>query len=230
MPKAVVRLPILANDAVIYGLIANRNNGGTRARVRPEILFVNPWGKSTFKFPYAPRQVSYSALANEYANIERPGNFPIIERVAPQLMQVSLEFRVADNTTRGIGPIESHLNHLRLMALFPGHVILSNMDAYLSRPVAFTDKYFSWQFSKFVISDLSITVVNRNLSNVATQADVQMTLTEDRNPWVPSIGLPRIQYDDAPQTATGGGGDTPTDGGSNPPRPKLTDTNSTQPE
>ena len=43
----------------------------------------------------------------------------------------------------------------------------------------------------------------RDRMNRATQADVQMTLTEERNPYIPAVALPPIDYSDTPSRSTG---------------------------
>jgi hypothetical protein len=202
---------------------------GERAFARPQLLFFHSLGRETFWFPYAPREVSYSQLAAQYNEIRRPGAFPIIERSAPQLMQVSMEFRVADPKSNGTLPIENRLDQLRTMALWPGFILVTNMDSFLSRPAFPTQTWAGAKFAKFLMTDLTIDIVHRDLNNYATQADIRLTLTEDRNPFVFSTVLPRITYEEDPErvsaaaaaaaAAAGGGGGAGPSGG----RPPLTD-------
>lgn len=188
-------------------LIYERERRGMldRAFVRPQLLYFHPWGQSTFVFPYAPREVSYSNLAQEFSEIKRPGQFPILDRSNPQLMQVSMEFRVADPGSNGMKQIEDRLNILRGMGVFGGAVLVSNMDAFLSRPVIPTVVWNNIKWAWFRITDLSIDIVQRDLFNYATQADVRMTLTEDRNPYVPATVLPKIVYEDEPRRVSNPG-------------------------
>jgi hypothetical protein len=204
-------------------LIQQRASSGlsSRSRVRPQILFFHSTGRRTFSFPFAPREVSYSQLAGEFNEIKRPGGFPILERSGAQLMQVSMQFRVADLASRGSESTENRLNMLREIAVWPGFVLVTNMDSFLSRPTFPTQRWLGAKFAKFLITDLGIEIVQRNLNNYATQADVSLTLTEDRNPFVFTTVLPRIQYEDAPQRvsgaaaiAAGGGPGAPASGGS----------------
>lgn len=194
MPTAVI--PLSRSNRVVR-LLA-KTGQLNRALVRPQLLYFHPWGQSTFTFPYAPREVSYSNLAQQFNEIKRPGQFPILDRVAPQLMQVSLDFRVADPVSKGGAPIEGRLNTLRSMGVFGGAILVTNMDAFLTRPVIPTIVWNNVKWAWFRMTDLNIDVVNRNLSNVATQADVRMTLTEDRNPYVPAAVLPKITYEEEP--------------------------------
>jgi hypothetical protein len=84
------------------------------------------------------------------------------------------------------------------------------MDAFLSRPIAPTGEIRQGgrvaKFAAFRMTDLSIDVVYRNLSNAATQADVSMTLVEDRNPFVFASVLPKIDYSDTPQNRAAAAG------------------------
>jgi hypothetical protein len=197
-------------------LAAERERRGLldRAFVRPQLLYFHPWGQSTFVFPYAPREVSYSNLAQEFNEIKRPGQFPILDRVAPQLMQVSMEFRVADPGSNGLKPVEDRLNILRGMGVFGGAILVSNMDAFLTRPVIPTVVWNGIKWAWFRMTDLSIDIVQRDLFNYATQADVRMTLTEDRNPYVPASVLPKIVYEDEPRRqSAAGAASSPSSGG-----------------
>lgn len=201
MPAAIIPRPIRGS------LIRKHvfNGWGDRAFVRPKLIFFHSAGKETFWFPYAPREVSYSQLASEYNEIKRPGAFPIIERTAPQLMQVSMEFRVAEPSSNGMTPVENRLDQLRFMALWPGFVLVTDMDTFLSRPKFPTQIWNGAKFAKFLITDMSIDIIQRDLNNYATQADVRLTLTEDRNPFVFSTVLPRIEYNEEPQRQTAAG-------------------------
>lgn len=207
MPNSVITPPYAKWNDYFYGWREK-----TRARVRPQILHEGPFGRLTFTFPYAPREVSYSRLAGTYAEIERPGQYPILDRTANQLMQVSLQFRVADPLTvkegwggsGGLASVEPQLNTLRQMALFPGRILVTQMDTFLSRPIAPTGIIGNWRFAAFRMTDLSVDIVRRNMSNLATQADISMTLVEDRNPFVFSAVLPKIEYPPEP-TQRGGG-------------------------
>lgn len=224
MPNAIIPLG--------NWLIRERESRGLldRSFSRPQLLFFGPLGNVTFTFPYAPREVSYSQLAAQHNEIRRPGAYPIIDRVNPQLMQVSMEFRVADRKSKGASSVESKLNDLRRIALFPGSVLVSGMDTYLSRPIAPTVVWQNANWAWFKITDLNIDVVQRDLFNQATQADVRMTLTEERNPYIPAVVLPRIVYEDEPvrrstagaQRNQGGGGSSGSQGGGSSGRP-ITD-------
>jgi hypothetical protein len=160
------------------------------------------FGATTFTFPYAPVEVSYSGLSRQYTEIARPGDWPLIDSVGPQLMKVQLQFRVADPASNGTVSIEPQLDKLRLISLIPGPILVANMDAYLSRPIAPTLTFEGLKLAFFRMTDLSVTVKRRNRDNLATQADCQMTLTEDRNPYIPAIALPPIDYSDTPQRRT----------------------------
>ena len=156
-------------------------------------------GARTFVFPYAPVEVSYSDLSRQYADIARPGDFPLIDSVGPRLMKVQMQFRVADPASNGTVSIENALDTLRLMSLFPGPILVTNMDGFLSRPIAPTARGYGLALAFFRMTELSITVKRRNRENRATQADVQMSLSEDRNPYIAAIALPPIDYSEAPE-------------------------------
>jgi hypothetical protein len=98
------------------------------------------------------------------------------------------------------------------------------MDSFLSRPSFPTLVWNGVKWAWFRITDLSIDVTNRNLSNKATQANANLTLTEERNPWVPAITLPRITYEEEPQRVSVAGQAAPAAPGAPapPPSPQTT--------
>ena len=192
----------------------------TQARVKASMTHYGEGifgSERTFVFPYAPVEVTYNNIARKYTEIERPGDFPLLDSVAPQLMKVQLQFRIADPASNGTLPIEGELDKLRLMALLPGPILIYNMESYLSRPIAPTVTFRGLKLAFFRMTDLGITVKRKNRDNRATQADVQMTLTEDRNPYIPAIALPPIDYSDTPVRKAGGAAATVGTGGTSVP-------------
>ena len=202
--------PRLYND-LIYGLAERK-----RASVSAQLFFFSPLGNLTFNFPFAPKEVSYGSIANTYAQINRPGAFPIIDRTAPQLMTASMQFRVADVESRGSFPIEKELDKLRGMALLPGRLLVGGMDSFLSKPSFPTVRWAGANWAWWRMTDLSIDIVQRTLANKARQANVSLTLTEDRNPWIPTVALPPIVYFDEPIRASTVGTNPPPAGPANP--------------
>jgi hypothetical protein len=128
-------------------------------------------------------------------------------------------------------PIEDRLNTLRGMGVFGGAILVSNMDAFLTRPVIPTVVWNNIKWAWFRMTDLSIDIVQRDLTNYATQADVRMTLTEDRNPYVPATVLPKIVYPDEPPrqsqkaavASPSGQGSTSSPASGGGTRPKMSD-------
>lgn len=220
MPKAVVRVrPITARA---------ENNGA-------QLIQVNTFfGLTRFNLPYAPVEVSYTDMSNNFEEYKRPGDFSILDTTGPRNLKVQMQFRFADAPSRGFDSIEGELNRLRLIGLDQGPVWFVNLDAYLSRPIAPSFDIFynnvSIRLALFRIQELSVTVMRRNKYNEATQADISLSLIEDRNPLVADVLLPPIVYDEVPQRAgvdsSPGGtldGITYTDStGQTTPKPKST--------
>jgi hypothetical protein len=174
------------------------------------------YGARDFVFPYAPVEVSYTGLSRQYTELNRPGDFSLLDSVAPQLLKVSIQFRVADPRTHGQASIESQLDNLRQISIVPGTVIVTNMDAYLSRPIVPTVEFLGLRLAVFRITELTVNVKRRNRKNEATQADCQLTLTEDRNPYVPVVSLAPIDYIDQPTRVVGSVGTRGSAGGGKP--------------
>ena len=191
----------------------------TQVAVKAKMTHYSIYGAVEFVFPYAPVEVSYSGLSRQYVDLPRPPDYPLLDSAGVQLMKVAIQFRVADPKTHGQASIESQLDNLRLISLFPGTIIVTNMDGYLSRPIAPTVTFLGMRLAVFRITELTVNVKRRNRKNEATQADCQMTLTEDRNPYVPVVSLAPIDYVDQPTRVVGSVG---TSGGGAKPRTTWT--------
>lgn len=186
MPTAVVK---------IYNTRLGYSHGAQLVQLSP--LF----GQVRFTLPYAPVEVSYSDLSNKWEEYKRPGDFSIIDSSGPSNLRVQMQFRYADPVSGGNTSIESDLNRLRFIGLDPAPVFFANMDTYLSTPIApslrFVVNNNVYALALFRIAELSITIKRRNVFNQATQADISLSLIEDRNPIVVDVTLPPISYDDA---------------------------------
>lgn len=172
-------------------------------------------GLVRFNFPYAPLEVSYSGLSNNWEEYKRPGDFSIVDSSGPSNLKVQMQFRYAHPISSGNTSIEPDLNRLRLIGLDSSPVFFVNMDTYLSTPISpsFVLDAFGIRLALFRIADLGITVKRRNLKNQVTQADISLSLIEDRNPLVADVTLPPISYEEEAKRAgvsapggQGGGG------------------------
>jgi hypothetical protein len=185
MPTAVVK---------VYNTRLGYSHGAQLIQLSP--LF----GQVRFTLPYAPVEVSYSDVSNKWEEYKRPGDFSIIDSSGPSNLRVQMQFRYADPISGGNTSIEADLNRLRIIGLDPAPVFFANMDTYLSTPIApsFATTYAGGIYlALFRIADLSVTIKRRNVFNQATQADISLSLIEDRNPVIADVTLPAISYDDA---------------------------------
>lgn len=211
MPTAVVQL----------------RNASQRIDNRPAAQLVQAsafFGLVRFNLPYAPVEVSYSDLANKWEEYKRPGDFSIVDSSGPSNLKVQMQFRYADPNSSGNTSIEADLNRLRFIGLDSSPVWFVNMDTYLSTPVApsFVVDFLGIRLALFRIADLSITIKRRNNQNQATQADVSLSLIEDRSPLVADVSLPTISYEQAVVRA---GVSSPGGTGPAPQGRKFTDIN-----
>ena len=186
MPVAVVKL----------------KNRSERLVARPVAQLVQAssyFGLVRFDLPYAPVEVSYSDLFNSWEEYKRPGDFSIVDSMGPGNLKVQMQFRYADFRSSGNASIESDLNRLRIIGLDRSPVFFVNMDTYLSTPIApsFVVDFLGIRIALFRIADLSVTIKRRNPQNQATQADISLSLIEDRNPLIADVSLPTISYQDA---------------------------------
>lgn len=172
------------------------------------------FGLTRFNLPYAPVEVSYSDLSNKWEEYKRPGDFSFVDSTGPSNLKVQMQFRYADPLSSGNASIEPELNRLRLIGLDSGPVWFINMDTYLSTPIAPSFTALGMRMALFRIADLSITIKRRNQQNQATQADITISLIEDRTPLIADVSLASISYEDEPTRAglasPGGNGSAPT--------------------
>lgn len=169
-----------------------------------QLVMASPiFGLTKFNFPYAPVEISYSDLAHGWEEYKRPGDFSILDSTGPKNLKVQMDFRYADPKSSGNASIEDDLNRLRLIGLDGSPVYFVNLDTYLSSPIfpSFIAEAFGVRLVLFRIAELSIVVKRRNQQNKATQADISLSLIEDRNPLIADVALPAISYQDAPQRA-----------------------------
>jgi hypothetical protein len=151
---------------------------------------------TTFVFPYAPVEVNFENISASYEEVKRAGKYPLLSFTGYQLTKAALNFRLANRATGGQANVEIEIAVLRAMATVPFPVYFTGgVDRMLFQGVrTIRGRYTAW----WRITDMQISVLNRDLDNKATQADVQMTVTEERNPTIPVTFLSPISYTDYP--------------------------------
>lgn len=149
-----------------------------------------------FQLPYNPLQVSYGDLADEIAQIPRPGTTPIVAFKAHRLMTVNFSFILAQPGDGLATSIDDKLQILRKFASSANRVIsLINFDSLTNTPFSFrnstqerlTDGLF------FNIVEMSVESVRRNKNNQISQANVTLSLIENRNPLINVAFIPPIK-------------------------------------
>jgi hypothetical protein len=172
-----------------------------------------PFGLNEYVLPFAPVEVTYSNIARQFVEIKRPGDWAIIDDAGPSLIQAQMQFRISDRASYGRRPCEDQIEKLRTIGLWAVPCLFLGLDSLISRPslptVRFTLNGQLITFSYWNILDLSIAVIRRNNLGQATQADVSLTIVENRNPNVQVIRLPFIDFSDSPRRQAG----TPNPGG-----------------
>jgi len=151
-----------------------------------------------FTFPFPPTQVSYSEVAPEIAEIERPGQKPLITFSRFKARRVSLEFLVAVPYDGLRVNVEESIEVLRSIANSGRPVSFYNADSFLggTTPQGITTNGIYWS-----ITDMSFESVRRNADQRITQASVRMSIVENDNPGdIQVITLPDIVYTETPAT------------------------------
>lgn len=150
----------------------------------------------SFQFPFPPQQVSYSNIAPEMTQIERAGRTPIIAFSRVRLKQVDLQFMVAVPLDGLRIDIEEDLQTLEAIAKSNRPVWFFGFDRFISDTFAttLTESTFFW-----TITELSFSSIRRNTAQRIVQAEVQMSIVENRNPVITASTLPRINYSADPK-------------------------------
>ena len=144
-------------------------------------------GQDIFVFPYTPNNISYSGLGSKWNNIDRAGNFPIVEWSSWDLMRCEMEFLVAEDRIDGstrvpdgmFVSVQNRLNTLRRMSQRQAAVTVFNLDDLFRVQVKRAQQ--TGKALQFVIADLSITSTRRSIDSVEkeiTAASVKLTLQE----------------------------------------------------
>ncbi len=158
-------------------------------------------GNRVYKFPYSPVVVDFNDLSNEFEQVDRPGNFPLIFNKAKKLMRVSFQFRIAHRPTNGLRSIEHDLKILREIASgdLPVAIVGMGNFGHGKNP----------RKKMFRVTEFSVKIVRRGPQNEPWQADCNITLIEDRNPEFNFDELfPVIYFPEPPRTV----GSTPGNG------------------
>lgn len=148
-----------------------------------------------FQLPYNPLQVSYGDMSDEIAQIPRPGTTPIIAFKAHRLMTVNFSFILAQPGDGLATSVDDKLQTLRKFAT-SGHRVVSllNFDSLTNSPNKFrnstqekmTDGLF------FNIVEMNVESVRRNKNNQISQANVTLSLIENRNPLINITFIPPL--------------------------------------
>lgn len=149
----------------------------------------------SFEFPFPPEQVGYRDVGLEMSQIERAGKTPLIAVSRFKLKQVDLQFMVAIPFDGLRIDIEEDVQTLERIAKSGRPVWFYNFDRFLSDTFSntLTQSSFFWS-----ITDMSFNSVRRNAAQRIVQAEVSLSIIENRNPAITVIELPKINYTDNP--------------------------------
>lgn len=137
-----------------------------------------------FVFPYNPREFNLGQLSDETAQIARPATTPILAFKSHRLMTVDFTALIAHPGDGLVSSVDKELQVLRKFASSSDKVFeLLNYDIFTNTPF----KYRNMSTERnnglfFSITEMSINVVRRNRLNQITQANVSISLIENRNP------------------------------------------------
>ena len=192
----------MANSVTVWvrmrdsGDEANRLQSSTPGAL-PLILRMrssDPTEEQDFIFPYSPREVNVGQLADEMVQIPRPGTTPIVAFKSHRLMTLDFTALIAHPGDGLIRDVEKEIFNLRSFASNSKKVFqLINYDVFTREPYVFrnmSEERVSGLF--FSITDMSVDVTRRNKENLITQANVKISLVENRNPRINIVLIPPL--------------------------------------
>jgi hypothetical protein len=154
----------------------------------------NPAEEQDFVFPYSPREMSIGQLADEMVQIPRPGTTPIVAFKSHRLMTLDFTALIAHPGDGLIRDVEKEIFNLRSFASSSNKVFqLINYDVFTQEPYVFrnmSEERVSGLF--FSITDMGVEVMRRNKDNLITQANVRISLVENRNPRINVVLIPPL--------------------------------------
>lgn len=161
-----------------------------------------------FVFPFVPREVNYSGIGAKWSEIERTGNYPLVDWSGFQLLKISFSFDVVDNTYKnrsGYGlyfSCEDEIAKLRRMAQAPFPVTFLNLDKFVTEEVRYP-VLTQARGIEFVIAEFSVTAVQRTPPTTVTsdspaphqisRATCNMTLQEVPVERIDIVQMPPIR-------------------------------------
>ena len=127
-----------------------------------------------FTFPFVPREVTYSGIGAKWMEIERTGNYPLVDWQGFQLLKLSFSFDVVDTRYKdkaGFGyyfSCEDEITKLRKMAQSPYPVTFLNLDRFVTDEVRYPLTTQS-RGIEFVIQEFTVTAVQRTPPSTNTE-------------------------------------------------------------
>lgn len=138
-----------------------------------------------FSLPYNPIQVQYGSFGDEITQIPRPATTPIVAFKSHRLMTIDFTFILAQPGDGLATSVDDKLQILRRFAA-SGHRVVSliNFDALTNQPHKFRNSFEESRTDGlfFNIVEMSVDVLRRNRNNQISQANISISLVENRNP------------------------------------------------
>lgn len=155
----------------------------------------------TFMFPYNPIQVEYGSLSDEITQIERPATTPIVSFKSHRLMTIDFTALLVHPGDGIVKDVDKEIQTLRGFANSSHRVVeLINFDSLTNVPFKFRNSFEETTAGRrdkgifFTITDFSISSVRRNRENKITQAQVRLSLIENRNPRINVTSIPPFKH------------------------------------
>lgn len=158
----------------------------TLKTVEPVLVSVDVEDFLVFTFPFAPTEISIEGLSDEYAQLERPGDFPLVRFAKKKPITININVLVTDDLRTGIGSAEENLILLGTLARTQTDLIVTGLGPLIS-PM------------RYRVTDMSATVNRLSPDNKITMASVALVLTQTVSVTQTVPGMIKIK--DVPVTA-----------------------------
>lgn len=187
MPSLMIRVPRVPEPR-----LRGNEAGYPLAKVRMTQAYgVGGDPALSYFFPYAPVQIGFDSIGSTYEEIDRPGNYALVNQKAPNLLRVAFDFRIAHRPTNGLRDVSKDLQLLRKIARDNAPVVFTGLGGLIAG-------WSNGSVVKFRISSLNAEIVTVGPQQEPWQVNCAIELIEDRNPNFTIVAFSSIVYPPPP--------------------------------
>ena len=133
----------------------------------------------SFVFPFAPREITIDGLADEYAQLERPGRTPLVRFSKRMPITVGFTVLITNSQSKGILSAEENIIALSRIAQSQTNLIIAGLGPIVSS-------------LRYRITEMSVSSKSSTPNNKISKADVSFTFVEVAPEVAPVPGMIKI--------------------------------------